>query len=325
MAKRFIDTELFDDPWFMDLSKDAKILWIYLITKCNHAGLIDVNEKLCKFQTGLKNIQTVYKELGNRLVTVKEQLIFIPKFIEFQYPNFPQSKVRQQASAIELLKKYNLFDEKNLIVNKELSNSYEDEHDTVIDNVHENIDFELFWNLYDKKVGKKEKVKNKWDKLTIDVQEKILDYLPIYIKSQPDKKFRKNPETFFNNESWNDEIISETSGIDKDILKEYYTKEYKGADDKTIKEYYSKFCNCIFNETKAWGDKPFFLTKIDKPLSYREFKIIYNTLKFSDSTYADWECIMDKIIESKDYYKNKKSVNEIFKKAIWDKLKIKVK
>jgi len=71
-----------------------------------------------------------------------------------------------------------------------------------------NIEFDKFWNLYDKKIGKKEKIKSKWDKLTIEVQEKILDYIPKYIKSQPDKSFRKNPETFFNNESWNDEIIT---------------------------------------------------------------------------------------------------------------------
>ena len=61
--------------------------------------------------------------------------------------------------------------------------------------------------MYNKKVGKKDKVKSKWDKLTIEVQQKILDYIPKYIKSQPDKKFRKDPGTFFNNESWNDEII----------------------------------------------------------------------------------------------------------------------
>jgi len=193
------------------------------------------------------------------------------------------------------------------------------------DNNKDNIEFDLFWNLYDKKVGKKEKVKSKWDKLTIEVQEKILDYIPEYIKSQPDKKFRKNPETFFNNESWSDEIINETSGIDQDTLKEYYSKEYRGADDKTIKESYGKFCKCIFDETKAWDDKPFFLAKIDKPLSYHEFKIMYNTLKFSDSTYADWEFIMNQITEFPQYYKNKKSVNEIFKNAIWGKLKIKVK
>ena len=158
MSKRFIDTELFDDPWFMDLSKDAKLLWIYLITKCNHAGLIDVNEKLCKFQTGLKNIQTVYKELGNRLVTVKEQLIFIPKYIEFQYPNFPNSKVKQQESAIKLLLKYNLFNEESLTLTKGLLNSY------VYDSGNGNgngrkSDVKLFYKLEKEKAEGKYRVK----------------------------------------------------------------------------------------------------------------------------------------------------------------------
>lgn len=136
MSKRFIDTELFDDPWFMDLSISAKILWIYCITKCDHAGILEMNKRLTKFQTGIKNIETVIKELGNRLVTVSEQYIFIPKFIEFQYPNFPQSAVRQQASAIKRLIDFNLFDVEKQTVIKELTNSYE--HGTVNEPVIEN-------------------------------------------------------------------------------------------------------------------------------------------------------------------------------------------
>ena len=73
--------------------------------------------------------------------------------------------------------------------------------------VNNNIEFDIFWNFYDKKVGKKEKIETKWNKLTLEVQQKIIDYIPKYIESQPDKKYRKNPETFLNNESWNDEII----------------------------------------------------------------------------------------------------------------------
>lgn len=68
--------------------------------------------------------------------------------------------------------------------------------------------FEDFWDQYDKKVGKKEKIKKKWDRLDLVEKEKIMHFIPNYKKSQPDKKFRKNPETFLNNESWNDEIIS---------------------------------------------------------------------------------------------------------------------
>lgn len=84
----------------------------------------------------------------------------------------------------------------------------EDENEDEDINRNDNkIVFDIFWNLYDKKVGKKEKVKKKWYKLTKGVQQKIIDYIPKYIESQPDKVYRKHPETFLNNESWNDEII----------------------------------------------------------------------------------------------------------------------
>lgn len=125
MSKRFIDSGIFDDDWFMDLSKDAKILWIYFITKCDHAGILRLNEKLCKVQTDIKDLQTVIKQLGNRLVNVNEHLYFIPKFIEFQYPGFPNSKVRQQQSALEILIKLNLYNDGKLTVNELLGNSYD--------------------------------------------------------------------------------------------------------------------------------------------------------------------------------------------------------
>ena len=72
MAKRFIDTGLFDDDWFMELTKDAKILWLFLLTKCDHAGILKLNPKLCQLQTGIKDLDEILKQLGNRIVTVSE-------------------------------------------------------------------------------------------------------------------------------------------------------------------------------------------------------------------------------------------------------------
>lgn len=127
MAKRFIDTGLFDDSWFMGLSKDAKLLWIYLITKCDHAGIIDFNEKLCRVQTGIEKIDEAFKQLDNRCLTVRERYRFIPKFIYFQYPNFPNSNAKAQNSAISRLIEFNLIkqlDNGCLTLNQELTNSY---------------------------------------------------------------------------------------------------------------------------------------------------------------------------------------------------------
>jgi hypothetical protein len=69
-----------------------------------------------------------------------------------------------------------------------------------------NIPFDDFWNLYDKKVGK-DGIEKKWESLTNKDRIAVMDYLPRYILSTPDKMFRKHPKTFLNNKSWNDEII----------------------------------------------------------------------------------------------------------------------
>jgi hypothetical protein len=79
------------------------------------------------------------------------------------------------------------------------------------------LPFNSFWELYDKKIGKP-KSEKKWDALSLKEQKDILDYLPKYIEITPDKKYRKNPETFFNNRSWEDEIISAEKKATKLIL-----------------------------------------------------------------------------------------------------------
>lgn len=71
-----------------------------------------------------------------------------------------------------------------------------------------NFSFKEFWDLYDKKVGSWDKIKKKWEKLKPDDRQEIMDYLPKYKTAQPDKKYRKNPDTFLNNKSWKDEIIN---------------------------------------------------------------------------------------------------------------------
>ena len=125
MAKRFIDTNIFADEWFMELSKDAKLLWIYFITNCDHAGILKLNKKLCEFQTGIKGLETVIEQLGNSIVTVSEGLeYFIPKFIKFQYPGFPESRAPQQKSAIQILISKGLYDNSSGTLIEQLPNCY---------------------------------------------------------------------------------------------------------------------------------------------------------------------------------------------------------
>lgn len=73
--------------------------------------------------------------------------------------------------------------------------------------VDDEFSFEKVWDLYDKKVGEKDKLRKKYEKLPAADKVKIFEYVPAYKISQPDKKYRKNFETFLNNKSWNDELI----------------------------------------------------------------------------------------------------------------------
>jgi len=70
------------------------------------------------------------------------------------------------------------------------------------------IPFSKFWDLYDKKIGNNTRVEKKWYSLTNKERLAAMDFIPKYIQAQPNKQFRKNPETFLNNKSWNDEIVS---------------------------------------------------------------------------------------------------------------------
>jgi len=78
----------------------------------------------------------------------------------------------------------------------------------IIDNNIIEKEFETFWKLYDKKAGVKAKLFKKWTKLKQPEKDKIFETLPKYVAST-EKKYRKNPETYLNNEAWNDEIITE--------------------------------------------------------------------------------------------------------------------
>lgn len=81
--------------------------------------------------------------------------------------------------------------------------------------------FEDFWNLYDKKV-EKPKCMKLWANLTARQKLDCIAYIPLYKQSQPDKQYRKHPQTFLRNHSWEDEIINHgtTSAINSKTQRE---------------------------------------------------------------------------------------------------------
>lgn len=84
-------------------------------------------------------------------------------------------------------------------------NNYKDTSDAKSNNSHIETEFNDWWNLYNKKVGKKKsatKFKSLRKTYELDV---IVNGTKDYLKTITDKQYQKHPYTFLNGEHFNDE------------------------------------------------------------------------------------------------------------------------
>ena len=240
MAKRLTDTEKWKKPFLRGLQGAYKLLWLYVCDDCDHAGIWQVDIEVAEIRVGEK----IDKEVAEKCL--KEKIVvfdggkkwFIPTFIEFQYSGGLNPSNKAHGSVIQMLRKYNLVDGdlkplpspyvENEGAYKGLTRGYEGELDKDKDIAMDkemdidkdigeekkaiNIEFDVFWELYDKKRGDKDKLERKWFSLSDSDRRKVIEHIPIYKKSEPDKQYRKDPSTYLNNKSWNDEIIVKTNG-----------------------------------------------------------------------------------------------------------------
>jgi DNA-binding Lrp family transcriptional regulator len=74
--------------------------------------------------------------------------------------------------------------------------------------IKNNVHFEKFWEIYDKKIDRKSCQKI-WAKINPSEEEaiKIVFAAGEYVKTVTDKQFQKHPKTWLNNESWNNDLI----------------------------------------------------------------------------------------------------------------------
>ena len=96
MAKRFTDTDKWAKPEFSEYSLKQKLIWLYLLDNCDHAGVWDINCKLLSFQIGEPtSIEEILDAFGSKVFLSDNKLIIKP-FVEFQYGELnPDNKVHK--------------------------------------------------------------------------------------------------------------------------------------------------------------------------------------------------------------------------------------
>ena len=193
-------------------------LWVHILFKANHKpnefywnkenikvgrGQFITGRKALSEETGINesSIERILKMLENeqqieQQKTTKFRLITVKNWDFYQTSETTEQQIEQQVN------NKRTTSEQQVNTNKNDNNVKNDNNEK-----KETIEFENFWNLYDKKVGDKKKIFKKYTALPEQDKLKIQETLKDYISSTPDKKFRKNPETYLNNHSWNDEII----------------------------------------------------------------------------------------------------------------------
>jgi hypothetical protein len=109
MAKRMTDSNKWDDPWFQDLPAKYKLFWLYLLDKCDHAGIWEINFKNACFFIGENlEISEVKRIMSGRVNFLNDKYWIIVKFIDFQYGGIKQDNVGK--SIKNILQKHNILD-----------------------------------------------------------------------------------------------------------------------------------------------------------------------------------------------------------------------
>jgi hypothetical protein len=96
MAKRFTDTEKWDDPWFRQLSPKMKCCWQFICDRCNLVGIWKIDIPTLSHFIGetitIDEINLCINKGKIRFNIISLEELLVLDFIPFQYGDISQSK-----------------------------------------------------------------------------------------------------------------------------------------------------------------------------------------------------------------------------------------
>ncbi len=235
MAKRFTDTEKWKRPWFTDLDSKAKLVWLYLLDNCDHAGIWPANFSLAAFCLGFKIDENFLADkFSDKIMKLDHDKFWIKSFFDFQYGINGTVAYKAKVSAANSLMKYGIKFNENMEV---LPKTSEDLHKSIgigtgtgtgtgtvgRESVREKpiqLDFSDLYAKYPKKLGKKQGLricKNaiKNPEALIAAHKAVERYAEYCRSNKVEPQFIKHFSTFMN--SWEDWLDESVGSIDKSV------------------------------------------------------------------------------------------------------------
>jgi len=112
MAKRFSDTEIWSEDWFLEMPNEYKLFWFYMLSNCDHAGLFKVNLRSFSSLLEVKLTTTEALRLFNsgkdRIRIINPSLWFVEDFFVYQYGPTFNTNNRLHESIEKIYDKYGI-------------------------------------------------------------------------------------------------------------------------------------------------------------------------------------------------------------------------
>ncbi|MEN7549291.1 hypothetical protein AAG747_15310 [Rapidithrix thailandica] len=178
MAKRFFDTGMIEEDWFIEASIETKCLYQYAMSTCDHAGIFNTRKlKKFVFIYGLQpELSKFIEELAGRVLELENGSLLLTDFLKLQYKQLKANN-RIHLSVIKALydNKVNIRDiqrllpiEKALIERFTLSKDLSQPYLTLSTDLHKGKEtLSIDFNKSLQRVKDKDKEKDK------DVEERV--------------------------------------------------------------------------------------------------------------------------------------------------------
>jgi len=112
MAKRFIDTSIWNKQWYRKLGAAEKVAWLYLLTSCDAVGVWDADLELAEFSIGSKVDWEALRTAANGNIEVLENgKWWVVDFCKYQHGDLISHRNSGPVrSYISLLSKHGLLE-----------------------------------------------------------------------------------------------------------------------------------------------------------------------------------------------------------------------